>query len=578
MGIELADIQASLERLCALDIKEMGSDVEWNEGCSASFIHKHRCVYNEMLDAIPTLIWAIEKADDIVQPEGKNVVYVNKMFRDTLGVGDVEFMPWKNIVHPEDIELVLMNIFKLITNKVQEYEILHRYKHYSAPDEEDNYRWYMCRGVRIQINGRNMFSGSVVDVHSTVQLEKRNRELAIKDEAMQSAMKLKRDFISLISHETKTPLNAIMGMVSLLLATDLSNVQLEYVNTVHNAVKVLASTVDDILEFALLESKHIVLGNDILNVEEIMRDVLNLMHSLCKQKNVKVIFTKHNTWNPIRYGDAARIKQVFLNILGNAVKFTSEGFVYIDMFCDDEESDIIRIDFKDTGIGMSKDVENILFEAFVQGDLSLSRKYGGLGLGMYICKKVIDMMNGIIGIASQEGKGTLITLSLPLPPANVLFDTRESQGLQDIHQADLEELKKKLTILYAEDNQVNQIIMKKYLERLGYQNVTIVKDGQEAVDEWEKGRWNIIMLDQSMPRMNGDEVCRWIRKRDEDQIMISVSANALAKDIAKFSEPSMNDYISKPVSLNDLDMKLKKWISYLYMRSGESASRSPGIL
>ena len=533
---------------------------------------EHDCMYKTIVDQTPILIWTL-------RPDGQ-AAYLNDTFRTIVGiqedgerVDDEENKPdnyrlylnWNDVLHPDDVDKVLFSLSRLFAGTINNFESELRMKSQRKVSIEENYRWYNCKATK----SKGFVFGCTTDVHDKVILEKQMRELAVEEASTVSALKLKRDFISLMSHEMRTPLSAISGMASFLQASDLNDQQNEYVSTISNSVEILTSTINDILEFSSLETNDIRLRTDIFDLDVIFNEISSLLRTMAKKKNTEIIIEKKGNFHHVRYGDKERLKQIFVNIVGNAVKFTSEGQVYVTIEGDDNESDIINFMIKDTGIGMHTRVENVLYNAFMQGDISLSRKYGGLGLGLYICKKLIDLMNGIIGIESEEGQGTTITISIPLPLPDVTNDKLNNpleKKSEELTEELMKELKTKLTILYAEDNQVNQIIMKKYLTKLGYTNLKIVDDGLVAVEDYDIGKYHVILLDQSMPRMNGDDVCKYIRDRDGEQILISVSANIIIKELARFSDLGMNDYLTKPLSLSDLDLKLSKWVRYLYQK------------
>ena len=514
----------------------------------------HECMFKTILEKSPVMVWTIKG-------DGK-YAYLNQQLLNTLHVTNDALIDWSEIVHLDDITKILNGLTHVQNEDTNMLNDNVRMKPIDELPIEDNYRWYNCKAVKLDDGS---MIGFTADIDKLVSLEKHNREMVIREESATSALKLKRDFISLISHEIRTPLSAISGMANFLTSTDLDSTQSEYVDTIGNSVKILTSIIDDILEFSSIEMNDIRLRKDIFDIDRVLTEVINLLKNPAKKKNLVISVEKTRPFNTIRYGDAERIKQILLNILGNAVKFTSEGSIAITVDADDSQSDIITFIFKDTGIGMHSRTERILYEAFVQGDIGMSRKYGGLGLGMYICKKLIDLMNGLIGIKSIQGQGTVVSVSVPLPFA---YGIEKNNTMEDVPITNelLEKLKKKVHILYAEDNRVNQIIMSKYLSKLGFDNLHIVEDGQYALEEYENKKYDIILLDQSMPRMNGDEVCSYIRQLDKDQILISVSANVLIRELARFADLGMNDYISKPLSLSELDLKLVKWIRYLYSK------------
>ncbi|MGB7544490.1 MAG: ATP-binding protein, partial [Methanothrix sp.] len=346
----------------------------------------------------------------------------------------------------------------------------------------------------------------------------------------------------------------------LILETELTQEQRNYLETIRRSGDSLLSVINDILDFSKVDSGKVELESRSFELEKCVDDSLNLVRTIASKKNLDVthIIDEHTPKAII--GDPGRLQQILANLLSNAVKFTDKGAISLSVNGEKVNGIRHRIHFaiKDTGIGIPKAKMHRLFQPFTQVDSSTTRRYGGTGLGLAISKKLVELMGGRIWAESQLGKSStfhftiLADAALVAPESGMKPETEMKYGL-------LED-RKQVRILLAEDNAVNQMVMQKMLNKLGYQ-AEVVANGKEVLSSLELQPYDIILMDVQMPEMDGFETARAIRKLlpsgDQPKI-IAITAYALKGDRQKCLDAGMDDYISKPVKLNDLSKMLAK--------------------
>jgi len=385
----------------------------------------------------------------------------------------------------------------------------------------------------------------------------RSRELAI------TANNAKSEFLANMSHEIRTPLNGIIGMANVSLMQELNKKQKDNIEMIKHSAENLLKIINGVLDFSKIEAGKMPLENQRFKSKE-MFDSISLPFSV--EANEKEIEFKCNVSKKVDsclIGDHVRISQVVNNVLGNAIKFTEFGSVKcdIDVGKEDEKEQWLSIRIKDTGIGIKKEHQNKIFSSFAQGDGSITRRFGGTGLGLNITKRLVEMMNGTIEFESEYGKGTTFTVEIPLGRCLGEVSTQTKEKIID---ADTKGIG--FNILVVEDDAINQKLAHRLLKRKGY-GITLVNNGQEAVDIFEAGRFDLILMDIQMPVMDGITATELIRKKDSSDIpIIALTAYAIKGDREKFISKGMNDYISKPIDLDEfydtLNKHLKKKKSY----------------
>ncbi|MCO7225229.1 ATP-binding protein [Pleionea sp. CnH1-48] len=357
----------------------------------------------------------------------------------------------------------------------------------------------------------------------------------------EAAAQAKSDFLATMTHEIRTPLNGVLGANELLMQSSLNKEQQEYVHLIKSSGTLLLAVVNDILDFSKIEAGKLELSKESIELKDILTDVSSIFQFDANHKGLSLFVNLPTESIPPLWGDGIRIRQIMINLLNNAVKFTDTGHIEVKLVIKEKSATriLIQISVVDTGIGIEADKIDLLFEKFTQADSSTTRKYGGTGLGLSICKELIELMEGEITVSSRPGQGTQFNIDLAFP----IVDEKISAPTP---AAPLPSTKS-LSILIAEDTEVNRIIITKILQTQGHEALC-VNNGQEAVEILSRENFDLIIMDCQMPVMDGFEATRQIRKMNKDIPIIALTAGATQETKDRCLASGMDLFLTKPIA------------------------------
>lgn len=389
-----------------------------------------------------------------------------------------------------------------------------------------------------------------------------------RDKALE-ATRMKSQFLATMSHEIRTPMNGIIGLSNILVETNLTEEQNSLAKSILNSANNLLSIINDILDFSKIEAGKMHIEITPINIFDTINDSIELFHVTAQNKNIQIKTNIDKKLPTMFESDPTRLRQVLINLIGNAVKFTNEGYVEVGAKSVHQNASehILEFYIKDTGIGIPEELQDKLFKDFSQVDGSIGREYGGTGLGLAICKKITEMMGGKIWIESKKDEGATFYFQIKTKES-AEYSKKDSKLALELTNDFA--MKHPLKILVAEDNNVNQVVIKRFLEKLGYNESTIVSNGLEAVEEFESDFYDVVLMDMQMPVLNGIEASEEIQKLNLSQqpFIIAMTANVMDSDRKAYVAAGMKEFVPKPIKLDQLAQALQK----AYFQQHESAN------
>jgi len=400
----------------------------------------------------------------------------------------------------------------------------------------------------------------------------RTREMVEAKKLAEEANQTKSAFLANMSHELRTPLNSIIGMGQLINRKLLASETQEMFDTIYTSSKVLLAIVNDILDLSKIEAKEFHIERLLFDAGQAMRGCIQSMMPLAGEKGLALSYKGPEMPVPVM-GDKLRFTRILSNIVSNAIRYTPEGSVKVSTHVTalPDGRTMVRCEVTDTGIGIAKDKQGKIFEKFIQADTSITRKFGGTGLGLAITKELVELMNGSLGLESEEGRGSTFWFEIAFDSASVA-DIAQAEADSRSHAASSASLKKpaigvdKARVLIAEDHNMNQLLIKKILTSIGFAGYTLVENGKDAVKAAANDDYDLVLMDCHMPEMNGYDATVAIRALPDTRRravpIVAITANMMKEDEARCLSVGMNAYVGKPIDISVLKEKLSAWVDF----------------
>jgi len=475
------------------------------------------------------------------------------------GATDGSIDDWYTLVAPEDYGRAHSFIKRCLHSRAQESET------FSLVHADGSARHILCRATVATDSRGNIVRvvGTHTDITSFVLV---NEELKRTQAAAEAANAAKSDFLANMSHELRTPLNSILGMTHLLMGSVLPAPQRELVESVHKGSVNLLEIVNDILDLSKIEAGEVELESIGFDLAYVLDSAVMTLEQLAREKKLDLISRYSPAALPCIMGDPLRLSRILMNLISNAIKYTDAG--RIEVFAQPQDLPDgrveIRFEVKDSGIGIAADKLEKVFDKFVQADTSTTRRYGGTGLGLAITRELVELMGGSIGAESTAGAGSTFWFSIPFTVTTEVSSLRSRKKRDPLSRGNL--CAEQARILIAEDHPMNQILISRVMDSFGISNFDIVENGLQVLEKTGEGGWDIVLMDCHMPEMSGYDATRHVRAGEmgtrRHLPIVAMTANAMAGEKEKCLRFGMDDYISKPIDIDELRDILGQWIQF----------------
>ena len=528
--------KAELEEIVANRTKQL--EQEFSDRIRAEIdLREKEVQYKNLADSGLALIWTAGTDKKCTYFNNPWLTFTGRTLEQEIGDG------WAQGVHPEDLD-TCVNTYVTAFDKREAFNMEYRLRHHSG-----EYRWLSDMGTP-NYNSQGEFVGYIGHCFDITERKLNELELIRAKEHAEESDRLKTSFLQNMSHEIRTPMNAIIGFSGLLEQTDLTDDErAKFITIIKNSANQLLSVVTDILTISSLEKKLEKININIVSINEVLDNLYSIFKFQAREKNLTLKLNKSDSDSETAaYTDSTKLTEILTNLLMNALKFTHQGEVEFGYCIKDG---FMEFYVKDTGIGIAPDSQDKIFHRFLQANQSISHKYGGTGLGLSISKGYIELFGGKIWVESELGKGSTFYFTIPFVSANNILEVDE-------FDASVENF---ITILVAEDEDYNYQYIKHIL---GKQNVRLihVTNGKQAVEVYKANpQIDLVLMDIKMPEMDGCEAAKQIKASQPKLPIIAQSAYAMEYELERLSGSYFDEYVTKPINVNELKMKIRKYVN-----------------
>lgn len=416
----------------------------------------------------------------------------------------------------------------------------------------------------------SLYKNNNIRLKTNNMLHKKNSELIVAKEKAELASKTKANFLSTVTHELRTPLYAVTGLSNMLLDEDPKPEQIQHLKSLKFSGDYLLTFINDILQINKIEANKVELEPETFNLKKKINNIILALNNSAADNNVTIHYDYHKDLPENFMADQLKISQILINLVGNSIKFTKNGDIWIRVYkiAQEDKNYILRFEVEDNGIGISKEKQENMFESFSQGSIQINRKYGGTGLGLSIVKGLIDILKGKIFVKSELEKGTTFYFEIPLQYTSQeeASESKPTYFTAESNKIDLT----KVNILVVEDNKINQMITKKILTKMNLK-CEIVDNGEAAVEKIKANNYDIVLMDIHMPGISGIEATKIVRSFDKELTIFALTAVTIEDKMHEFEEAGFTDIIPKPFKQEEFEKKLFNALNKKTIKSAYSA-------